>query len=102
TAPLAKTSTTLGAVLGVRELPGGRLLVNDAGRRQIKVFDATLATTTVAQDSVEGLSNSYGPRPAEIVRYLGDSTLFTEIVTRDVLVLDASGKVARVIAPPTY
>jgi hypothetical protein len=63
---VAKTTTTLGAVLGVRELPDGTLLVNDAGRRQIKVFDPTLAAATVGLDSAAGASNSYGPRRSEI------------------------------------
>jgi uncharacterized membrane protein YgcG len=122
-----KTTTTLGAVLGVRELPGGRLLVNDAARRQIKVLDSTLAAggirsaslsnepifvvdgirmssnnATVALDSVAGASNSYGPRPASIVRYLGDSTLLTDFVSRSVLVLDHNGQIARALALPTY
>ena len=98
----AKTTTTLGAVLGVRELPDGRLVVNDAGRRQIKIFDATLAKATVAQDSIAGRSNSYGPRAAQIAPYLGDSTMFTEIVSQDVLILDRNGQVARSLAPPMY
>ena len=98
----ARTTTALGAVLGVRELPGGRLLVNDAGRRQIRVFDSTLTTGTVALDSTDGASNSYGPRRSNIIPYLGDSTLFTEIVSRDVLVLDRNGQVARALALPTY
>jgi hypothetical protein len=99
---VAKSTSTLGAVLGVRELSDGRLLVNDGGRRQIKIFDASLANATIAQDSSDGMSNSYGPRPAQIVPYLGDSTLFTEIVTRDVLVLDRNGQVARALATPMY
>lgn len=98
----AKSTGTLGAVLGVRELSDGRLLVNDGGRRQIKIFDASLANATIAQDSTDGMSNSYGPRPAKIIPYLGDSTLFTEIVTRDVLVLDRNGQVARALATPMY
>jgi hypothetical protein len=99
---VAKTVSTLGAVLGVRELSDGRVLVNDAGRRQIKIFNASLTTAAVAQDSTSGASNSYGPRAANIVPYLGDSTLFTEVVTRDVLVLDRNGQVARALAPPMY
>ena len=98
----AKTTTTLGAVLGVRELPDGRLLVNDAGRRQIKIFDSALANATVAQDSIAGTSNSYGPRAAQIAPYLGDSTMFMEILSRDVLILDRNGQVARALAPPMY
>jgi hypothetical protein len=98
----AKTTTTLGAVLGVRELSDGRVLVNDAGRRQIKVFDSTLASATVALDSVAGSSNSYPTRAANIVRYLGDSTLVTEVASRSVVVLDRGGQVARALAPPTF
>src|SRR5439155_2539320 len=98
----ARTTTTLGAVLGVRELPGGRLLVNDAGRRQIKVLDSTLANATVGLDSAAGASNSYGPLASNIFRYLGDSTAFTEIVSRSVVVLDRNGQVARALAPPTF
>jgi hypothetical protein len=98
----AKTTTTLGAVLGVRELPGGRILVNDAGRKQIKVFDASLTTATIAQDSIPGLSNSYGPGNAQIIPFLGDSTLFTELLSRESLVLDHNGQVARALALPMY
>jgi len=98
----AKTPTTLGAILGVRELPGGRVLVNDAGRRQIKIFDPSLASAMTGQDSAAGTSNSYGSSPARIVPYLGDSTLFSVNVSRDVFVLDRNGQVARALALPSY
>jgi hypothetical protein len=96
----AKTSTTFGAVLGVRELSDGRLLVNDAGRRQIKVLDPSMANATVAQDSVAGKSNSYGDRPATIVRYGGDSTLLSSF--NEVAMLDGTGGFAHAVAMPTY
>ena len=99
---LARTTGTLGAVLGIRELSDGRLLVNDAGRRQIKIFDASLAATTTALDSVAGTSTSYGSRPGQIVRYLGDSTLFTTGFMESVLVLDGNGQVAHALALPTW
>jgi hypothetical protein len=102
TPAVAKTSSTLGAVLGVRELSDGRVLVNDAGRRQIKIFDPSLDNAVVAQDSVAGTSKSYGSDPAAIVPYLGDSTLFTERASREVLLLDHNGQVARALAMPTY
>jgi hypothetical protein len=100
TPAVARTTTTLGAVLGVRELSDGKLLVNDAGRRQIRIFNATLANATVALDSTPGASNSYGPRRAEIFPYLGDTTAFTEILATDVLLLDRTGRVARAVALP--
>jgi hypothetical protein len=95
-----KTSETLGAVLGVRAVAGGRVLVNDAGRRQVKLYDSTLAAPTVVIDSTAGGSNSYGPTPSKIIPYLGDSTLFADIGSQTFLVLDAMGKVARAMAPP--
>jgi len=98
----AKTSTTLGAVLGVRELSDGRVLVNDAGRRQIKIFNRSLGNATVAQDSALGKTNSYGERPGQIFSYLGDSTILTEIVSQDVNVLDKNGAFVRSIATPQF
>jgi hypothetical protein len=101
-APLARTATSLGAVLGVRELPGSRLLVNDAGRRQLKIFEPSLASAAIALDSTPGTSNSYGPRPSRIVSYLGDSTLITETVDRGALVLDRDGHVVRALSMPQW
>jgi len=102
TQPLARTTITLGAVLGVRPLPDGRVIVNDAGRRQLRIFDSTLASSTVVLDSTPGTSTSYGPRPATMFRYLGDSTAMTEIVERNVMLLDRDGKYARSIATPDW
>jgi len=101
-APLARTGTTLGAVIGVRELPDHRVIVNDAGRRQLKIFDGSLAVATVALDSIPGGSNSYGPRPVMMFPYLGDSTVISDFVERDGLVLDRDGRVARAMALPQW
>ena len=101
-APLARSAMSLGAVLGVRELSDGRLIINDAGRRQLKIFDASLATATVALDSTPGASNSYGPRPATIFGYFGDSTVISDFVERDALVLDRDGRVAHAMALPQW
>ncbi|MDB4878522.1 MAG: hypothetical protein JWM41_4968 [Gemmatimonadetes bacterium] len=98
----ARTATTLGAVLGVRELPGGRLLVNDAGRRQIRIYDSTLANATVPIDSAAGSSSSYFATPSTITPYLADSTLFSNNAESTVLVLDRNGQVARALALPTF
>ena len=102
TAASAKTSTSFGAVLGLRELPDGRLLVNDAGRRQLKVFDRSLATATTALDSISGTPRSYGDYPATILPYLGDSTIFVGRGEEGVGVLDAKGTFVRALALPTY
>ncbi len=92
---------TLGAVLGVRQLAGGTLLVNDAGRRQIRLFDSSLATSVVVLDSASGTSRSYGRRPAPLLAFVGDSSLFPDYQSRTVIVLDERGQVARSLALPS-
>lgn len=54
----ATTKQTLGAVLGMRETNNGRLLVNDAGRRQLLLFDTTLTMRQVVFDSVDFFATS--------------------------------------------
>ena len=49
--PTAKSAETFGAILGVREIAAGKLLVNDARRRQLSVLDPKLANKTVMIDS---------------------------------------------------
>ena len=100
TAPVAQTTSTFGAILGVRELSDGRVLVNDAGRHQLEIFDATLTTPTVVLDSAAGASNSYGTRPGRVIRYVGDSTIITRGYGEPVVLLDPGGHVARAIALP--
>jgi hypothetical protein len=99
--PSARVAETLGVIIGVRELADGRLLVDDAGRRQIKLFDAALASATVVLDSTPGTSKSYGARPVPLVRYLGDSTLVPNYASRTMSVIDPSGRVARSLAMPS-
>ena len=97
-AATAKTATTLGALLGVRQVASGRVLVNDAGRHQIRLFDSTLATSTIVSDSTPGTSTSYGPYATSLVPFLGDSSLFADFQSQTVLVLDARGSVARLMS----
>lgn len=99
-AATARTSTTLGAILGLKQVAGGKVLVNDAGRHQIKLFDSTLATFVIASDSAPGQRNSYGQYATPLISYLGDSSLFTDLASRSVLLLDGTGEVRRVLSPP--
>lgn len=102
TAPSAKTTSTFGAVLGVRELSDGRVLVNDAGRHRLEIFNRSLATATVVLDSTEGASNSYGTARDEIVPYLGDSTIVVQGYGEPILMLDSAGHVAHAISTPEH
>jgi hypothetical protein len=96
----AKTTGSFGAILGVRQVAGGNVLVNDAGRRQIKLLDSTLALVSVVMDSAPGGSNSYGPQRVQLIPYFGDSSLFADFQSQTLLVLDGLGHVARVWALP--
>src|SRR5439155_4350007 len=95
-----KTTSAFGVVLGVREVSGSRLLVNDGGRRQLMLLDSTLAAPPVLLVSAGGGSRSYGPQASSLVRYLGDSSLFADYDSRTLLVLDGRGQVARATALP--
>jgi len=94
-----KTAATLDGVLGMRQLSTGDVLVNDAGRRQVKLFDSTLALQAVVRDSTPGSSTSYGPRGVPLIRYLGDSSLLADDNAGSLLVMGPSGQIARPMAP---
>ncbi|HKS05777.1 MAG TPA: hypothetical protein VJR92_05650 [Gemmatimonadaceae bacterium] len=96
----ARSTETIGIVRGVRHLPDGRVLVNDAIKRRLIVFDAKLANFTTIIDSTPGAVNSYGRGSAPMFPYAGDSTIFVDISSQSLLVLDGTGKVVRVTAPP--
>jgi len=96
----AKTAFTLGAILDVREVSGGRLIVNDGIRHQMRLLDSTLTTLSIPIDSVPGNANSYGFRPLPLVRYVGDSLLTPDPDARSMLVLSPDGQPVRAIASP--
>lgn len=95
-----KTSTTFGSLLGIREVPGGKLLVNDGRRRQLTLFDTTLTNAAVVFDSTPGSASSYGPRPLPLLRYLGDSSLSADVNANTLLMLGPTGEIARAVASP--
>ena len=97
-----RTPTTLGGVIGIREVAGGKVLVNDARRKQLLMYDTTLTTSRVVFDSVAGMANSYGPIGVALIPYNGDSSLMLDISAGpgSVLVIDGQGQVARALALP--
>ena len=96
----SKTQMTLGSVLDVRDVGGGRLLVNDGLRRRMLLMDSSLKVLSVPIDSVPGNANSYGPRAVPVVRYIGDSLLTSDMNARTMLVMSPAGQVVRAIAQP--
>jgi hypothetical protein len=99
--PIEHVSTvTVKAVSAVRELSGRRVLVNDIVDHRVLLFDSTLTHATAVADSTASTANAYGNMPGGLIPYRGDSTLFIDPASLSMLVLDDSGRVARVMAVP--
>ncbi len=96
----AKSSEHFGNIFNVRQLAGGKVLVNDGVRRRLVMLDDKLSNPSVVIDSVSEGGNSYGPRAAPLIPYLADSTLFVDGVSLSLLVIDPFGKVAHVMSAP--
>ena len=90
----------LGSVTTVREVGGGRILVNDGTRRRLLLMDSTLKTISVVLDSLSESANFYGARPGTLLPYRGDSSLFVDPASYALLVLDGNGGIARVRSVP--
>ncbi|MEO8575590.1 MAG: hypothetical protein ABI556_02765 [Gemmatimonadales bacterium] len=99
-AVVAKSAETFASVGGIRALSNGSLLVNDIPGRRVVMFDPTLGKFTVIADSTSATANAYGGRVGWLVAYRGDSSLFIDPTSVSMLVIDPSGKVARVMAIP--
>ena len=98
-APSARATSTLGGVLGVRQVAGGGVIVNDAGVKQVKLFDSSLSFVSVLRDSIAGTSTSYGRQRVPMIPYLGDSTVFADVDAGSALVVAPNGQTAHAIAP---
>lgn len=92
----ALSTEQLGSITSVRELPDGRVLLNDGTRRRLLLMDTTLKTVEVVLDSLSEVANTYGTRPGALIPYRGDSTLFIDPASYAIVVLDPAGKMARV------
>jgi hypothetical protein len=98
-APSTRATSTLGGVLGVRQVAGGNIVVNDAAVRQVKLYDSTLNLIGVIRDSVAGTPNSYGRQRLPMTPYLGDSTVFPDVDAGSALVVAPNGQTVHAIAP---
>ena len=96
----AKSAESFGNIASVRALSNGSLLVNDVPGRRVVLFDSNLSKFTVIADSTSATANAYGGRTGGLLAYRGDSTLFVDPASVSMLVIDPSGKVARVVAIP--
>ena len=99
-AVVAKATEPFSGINGVRQLSDGRVLVNDIAKRRVLMFDPSLGTFTVIADSTSATANAYSGRFGGIIAYKGDSTIFVDPTSLSMLVIDGSGKVARVMSVP--
>lgn len=90
----------LGSVTTVRHLPDGRVLVNDIVGRRVVMLDSALSLVSVVADTTSATANAYGTQPGGLIAYRGDSTLFVDPASLSMLLIDPSGKIARVMAAP--
>ncbi|MEP6836016.1 MAG: hypothetical protein ABJB74_21680, partial [Gemmatimonas sp.] len=100
TKPDAASTARFGNVIGVRALPNGSVLVNDGGRRQVLLLDATLHTSAIQIDSSGAGVQTYGRTATMLVPYLGDSSVFVDDDAISLVVIDPNGKIVRAMAPP--
>ena len=96
----AKSAETFAAVAGIRALSNGTVLVNDVSGRRVLLFDSQLAKFSIVADSTSATANAYGGRVGSLVAYRGDSSIFVDPASVSMLVIDGSGKIARVMAIP--
>ena len=98
--PALATSDAMGAVAAVQALPGGRLLVNDPARRRVVLLDSMLKQVAVVADTTAATKNAYGGQNGGLIPFRGDSALFVDPQSLSMLVIDPTGKIARIMAAP--
>jgi hypothetical protein len=97
---VAKSSESFATIIAARQLPGGRVLVNDPIGRRVVMFDSALTSVTIVADSTPTTSNAYSSRAGGLLGYRGDSALFVDAASVSMSVIDPSGKISRVISVP--
>jgi hypothetical protein len=98
--PILATSTeNVGQAVIIRATSDGHVIVGAGARQRVYAFDSTLNNFTIVVDSGAGTGTMTG-RPIGLIPYLGDSTLLPDFTANALLVLDASGKQVRSMAPP--
>lgn len=94
-------TATLGAIAGIKQLSDGRVLVNDGGHRQVRLYDAVLVRYAVIADSFPGTRTSYGRQALPFVRWQGDSVAMVDLDAQALVVIDGDGKTRRSVALPS-
>ncbi|HYC50079.1 MAG TPA: hypothetical protein VEB19_03120, partial [Gemmatimonadaceae bacterium] len=96
----AVSKEKIGNITGVRELPDGRVLVNDGANRRLLLLDTMLVIERVVLDSASERADTYGNRPGALIAHRGDSSLFIDPNSLAMLVIGPDGNIARVRSVP--
>jgi hypothetical protein len=96
----ALSKEKIGAVTSVRELPDGRVLLNDGTSRRLLLLDTLLQVERVVLDSMSEKENTYGNRQGALLPYRADSSIFIDQVSLALLVIDPAGNITRVRSVP--
>src|SRR5688572_29396355 len=99
-ATVARSTEPMGAATTAIALPGGKVLVNDILKRRVLMLDSTFTQVTVVADSTSSTANAYGNRAGGLLAYRGDSALFVDPASMSMLVINAEGKITRVMSAP--
>jgi hypothetical protein len=96
---LASSTENVGQAITVRATSDGHVIVGAGMRQRVYAFDSTLKNFTLVADSGAG-TGIIPVRTTGVIAYLGDSTLLPDFGANALLVLDATGKQIRSMAPP--
>jgi len=98
--PILATSTeNVGQAVTIRATSDGHVIVGAGARQKVYAFDSTLKSFTIVVDSGAG-TGQIPIRTTGVIPYLADSTLLPDFSANALLVLDATGKQIRSMAPP--
>ncbi|HTR76781.1 MAG TPA: hypothetical protein VMH39_01665, partial [Gemmatimonadaceae bacterium] len=97
---IATSKDMLGAVAQIRVLSDGRVLANDSHDKRVVLFDSSLAHFTLVIDTTSETARAYGARGGALFSFTGDTSLFGDVVSLSMLVIDPAGRLARVVAAP--
>lgn len=97
---VAKTTDAFPSIAGVRPLPSGGVLVNDVTGRKLVLYDAGLRTSVLVADTTSATASAYAGQIGGLIPYRADSSIFVDPSSMSMLIVDGSGKIARVMSVP--
>jgi hypothetical protein len=92
-------SGVISIVSMIRVLSDGRVLLNDAIRHRVLLFDTTLKNFTVIADTGGQSRQTFGSGSGGLLAYPGDSTFFIDQSSQALLMIDPQGHIGRVMSP---